>query len=67
MPDLIRHPVYLLVPGLRRDDVWIAAFAGMTTLTYAVAGVITGRSIRKPSPVSEELHSACSPGEESEE
>jgi hypothetical protein len=31
----------LLVPGFRRDDVWIPAFAGMTTLIYIVAGVIT--------------------------
>ena len=31
MPDLIRHPVLF----------WIPAFAGMTTLTYIVAGVIT--------------------------
>jgi hypothetical protein len=38
----------LLVPGFRRDDVWVPApapdsdpgFAGMTTLTYIVAGVI---------------------------
>jgi len=30
MPDLIRHPVQF----------WIPAFAGMTALTYNVAGVI---------------------------
>jgi hypothetical protein len=30
MPDLIRHPVQF----------WIPAFAGMTALTYIVAGVI---------------------------
>ncbi len=30
-PYLIRgNPVFVLVPGLRRDDVWIPAFAGMT-------------------------------------
>ncbi len=33
MPDLIWHPVQL----------WIPAFAGMTTLTYIVAGVIKNR------------------------
>jgi hypothetical protein len=32
MPDLIRHPV----------QSWIPAFAGMTVLTYTVAGVIIG-------------------------
>jgi len=31
MPDLIRHP----------GQLWIPAFAGMTVLTYIVAGVIT--------------------------
>jgi len=31
MPDLIRHP----------GQFWIPAFAGMTALTYIVAGVIT--------------------------
>ena len=31
MPDLIRHPGQFLIP----------AFAGMTALTYIVAGVIT--------------------------
>ena len=31
MPDLIRHPVQF----------WIPAFAGMTSLTYIIAGVIT--------------------------
>jgi len=30
MPDLIRHPV----------PFWIPACAGMTTLTYLIAGVI---------------------------
>ena len=31
MPDLIRHPVWF----------WIPASAGMTFLTYLIAGVIT--------------------------
>ena len=31
MPDLIRHP----------GQLWIPAFAGMTALTYIVAGVIS--------------------------
>jgi len=35
MPDLIRHP----------DQLWIPAFAGMTALTYIVAGVITLRAL----------------------
>jgi len=35
MPDLIRHP----------GQFWIPAFAGMTALTYIVAGVIM---IRQP-------------------
>jgi hypothetical protein len=36
MPDLIRHPVPL----------WIPAYAGMTTLTYLIAGVIAGNLIK---------------------
>jgi hypothetical protein len=35
MPDLIRHPVLI----------WIPAFAGMTSLRYLIAGVITGFSL----------------------
>jgi len=31
MPDLIRHP----------GQLWIPAFAGMTALTYIVAGVLS--------------------------
>jgi hypothetical protein len=34
MPDLIRHPV----------SAWIPAFAGMTTLMYLVAGVISSEN-----------------------
>jgi hypothetical protein len=30
----------LLVPVLRRDDVWIPAFVVMTILRYIIAGVI---------------------------
>jgi hypothetical protein len=31
IPDMIRYPVInRLVPGLRWDDAWIPAFAGMT-------------------------------------
>jgi hypothetical protein len=32
MPDMIRHDV----------SFWIPAFAGMTTVTYLIAGVIKG-------------------------
>ena len=31
MPDMIRHPV----------SFWIPAFAGMTSVTYLIAGVIS--------------------------
>jgi len=38
MPDLIRHPVQF----------WIPAFAGMTALTYIVAGVYCLTNFRNP-------------------
>ncbi len=41
MPDLIRHPV----------PFWIPACAGMTALTYLIAGVI----VKNPSPESKAL------------
>ena len=44
MPDLIRHPV----------PAWIPAFAGMTTLMYLVAGVISFRYGRQPKSLSVE-------------
>ncbi len=55
MPDLIRalqgirgNPLLSkLVPGFRRDDVWIPAFAGMTTLRHIVAIVLTFSDSRR--------------------
>ncbi len=47
MPDLIRHPVFF----------WIPAFAGMTALSYLIAGVIFMAPIRIPTCEQSELSS----------